>query len=210
MKVGGDYFDFFKLNDHHLGVVVADVSGHGLSASQVMAMAKMSFYHHFNFNDKLSDIVFKINKDLTDNIKTGHYLTACVCIIDTKKKSLRYSRVSHPYPILINKNKPKLTELDSKGMILGKFENGRFEEKTISLNTPCRLFLYTDGLFEIYFERKSILGRGLIKDFLLKNINIPNENIIGKLMEFRKNHVEKYIKDYVDEDDIVAVCIDIE
>ncbi len=211
MKVGGDYYDFFKFNDHLLGIVIADVSGHGLSAAQVTAMVKMSFYHHFNGEENLEQILTKINTELFNTIKTGHFLTTFLGVLDLKKRKIRYSRAAHPYPFILRRANKTLIELDTKGMMLGKFPQSQFEQKEIDIKSKDRIILYTDGLYEVAYQKKNILGREKLKNFLLNHGHDPLEKFLENVLEDRKKYIENIIhEEYVQEDDIVIVTLEIE
>ncbi len=151
-EVGGDYHDFFKFNDHQLGIVVGDVSGKGAEAAFYMAEIKGIIESLCKISHSPKEILIKTNETLYENWDRGTFITMIFCIIDTKAKTLTYSRAGHcPLIFFTNEeNKARFVEPPGLGLGLeqGKIFSQIIEEITIQLK-PNDLFLfYTDGIVE--------------------------------------------------------------
>ncbi len=205
-KVGGDFYDIRKLDDENLFILEADVSGHGVPAAFITAMAKAFFDEHINSSTvNLSEAITKINSALCKNIKTEHYITAFAAILHLPTGLLRYCRICHPYPA-VYRNKTKDFEIikNNCGFFLGMLEeDNNFVEHSIILEPKDKIFIYTDGLSEGFNNKNKQYGRDrLIKSFA-KNGNLaPKElldNIIRERSLFTEGHPEN--------DDITALII---
>lgn len=151
-EVGGDYYDFFKFNDHQLGIVVGDVSGKGAEAAFYMAEIKGIIESLCKTSQSPKEILIKTNETLYENWDRRAFITMIFCILDTKAQTLTCSRAGHCPLIFFNNKENKVRFVEPQGLGLG-LEPGRkfsqiIEEKTIQLK-PNDLFLfYTDGVVE--------------------------------------------------------------
>jgi serine phosphatase RsbU (regulator of sigma subunit)/anti-sigma regulatory factor (Ser/Thr protein kinase) len=162
--VGGDLYDISLLDDHHLCLFLADVSGHGLPAAFEAALVRMSLLNHASADASPAEILGRMNHDLCRSLVLGHYVTAFLGILDLRTLDLRYCRASHPRPALFHQD-GSTQALESKGMFLGIVEDGRYREDHVRLRRGDRLCLFTDG----YYESATPQGRRLgYKSFLAR------------------------------------------
>ena len=145
-EIGGDLYDFFRPAERNLfGVFIADVTGHGISAALLTGMVKAMT--NMADAEKLSPagMLGFLNERIL-GLKKGDYLSAIYALYDSDSSSLRFARAGHPYPLLIRGD--KITELRSRGALLGISSDQVFEERELPLLPDDRLILYTDGLPE--------------------------------------------------------------
>ena len=154
--IGGDLYDISLLDDRHLCVFLADVSGHGLPAAFEAALVRMSLLNHATPNAGPAEIFERMNLDLCRSLVLGHYVTAFLGILDLDTLELRYCRASHPRPVVFHDDGTR-DILGSKGLFLGIVEQGRYVEDKIRLVPGDRLCLFTDG----YYESATVEGRRL-------------------------------------------------
>jgi len=147
-RIGGDFFDIVDLKRGNIGVVIADVSGHGPAAALLTTMFKMSFQMYAHELTSPSDVLGKLNREFCRLITTGEYITAFYFVLNTKEKKIVYSKAGHPYPMLYRKNTKTNELLDAHGFFIGMFEEAVFENMETSLDHGDRLLLYTDGVIE--------------------------------------------------------------
>jgi|GEM_PF-155780 len=188
-KVGGDYFDFFHLKESQMGIMVADVSGHGISASFITAMAKMAFKHNISRSNSLTDIFRLVNDDFYEILKTEHYLTAFMVALDTQNKTLTYAKAGHVDQIL-QKASNELQSLETKGFFLGVFEDGGYEEKTCCLDSGDKLVLFTDGLIEARNPAGEQYGIDRFREFLKKNKHLDVATLDRALSEDQRHFLQ--------------------
>ncbi|MBN1603862.1 MAG: SpoIIE family protein phosphatase [Chitinispirillaceae bacterium] len=146
--VGGDIYDFIKFSHNRMGIFIGDASGHGLAAAFVGTISKMSLYNHSKEEMPVDQLLTNINNDLINNIHTGHYITCFWGIIDIEERTFTFSRAGHPIPVLIKKD-GTVIELRSNGTFIGLIPETTFEKSTIHFENGDRIFLFTDGIYEV-------------------------------------------------------------
>ncbi|MCT4618525.1 MAG: SpoIIE family protein phosphatase [Marinisporobacter sp.] len=145
-EIGGDLYDFMKVDDHSLGIFLSDISGHGVPAAMITAMVKAIMETSKHLFHHPAAFISYLNRKLI-NISENMYLTAFYGLYNNHTKKLTYMRCGHPYPVIIRNG--KCIEMHAGGStILGVFENINFESQTISLQSGDKVIFYTDGLTE--------------------------------------------------------------
>ncbi len=168
-KVSGDFYDFIMIDAHRIFMLMTDVSGHGVPAALVTAMAKMAFDRHVKSDMPISQILKQVNIDLCAAINTDHYLTAFVGILDLRTGGLKYSRVCHPYPVIYRHKTKSLEHLEMRGgFFLGMFEDNNYSEEETVLNPGDLLFVYTDGINESFNNQDELYGRKRLDEVIHK------------------------------------------
>lgn len=145
--VGGDLYDFVKLDEYRLGIFIADVSGHGLPAAFEGAMVKMSFQHHAAASQSPAEILHRMNADLRKSLAPGHYVTAFYGILDLVDLSMVYCRAAHPKPLLQHAD-GSWERLESHGLFVGIVEDADYRNAHIYLEQGDTLNIFTDGYYE--------------------------------------------------------------
>lgn len=168
-KVSGDFYDFIRLDEDHYFLLMTDVSGHGVPAALVTAMAKMAFDRHARAGSPVTEILRNVNHDLCAAISTDHYLTAFAAILELSTGKLDYSRVCHPYPVLYRKEGRALEHLQMRGgFFLGMFEDNTYTEESTRLHPGDLLFVYTDGINESFNSKDELYGRKRLDQVILR------------------------------------------
>ncbi len=168
-KVSGDFYDFIRLDENRIFMLMTDVSGHGVPAALVTAMAKMSFDRHVKSGVSLAEILTRVNVDLCKAINTDHYLTAFVGILDLPSGRLNFSRVCHPYPVIYRAASKTLEHIkDRGGFFLGMFDDNSYTEQETLLNPGDLLFVYTDGINESFNNKDELYGRQRLDNVIRK------------------------------------------
>jgi PAS domain S-box-containing protein len=153
--VGGDYYDVIVLNDGRIGVIVADVSGHGVGAAFIAAMLKISFINQAPHCSSPSVLLGALNKEYCRLIQSGDYVTAFYTIIDPEQKTMTFSGASHPMPLLSRCGQKTGEPLRSGGFFLGMFEGAEYADTVREFGPGDRFFAYTDGIIEAFSEEKN-------------------------------------------------------
>jgi PAS domain S-box-containing protein len=190
-KVSGDYYDVEWLDEDHLFVLMTDVSGHGVPAALVTAMAKMAFDRRVRKGKSVKQVLADVNVDLCGAIKTEHYLTAFAAILEISTGRLQYSRVCHPYPVLYRHRSRGLEHLKMRGgFFLGMFEDSTFEEEEIVLQPGDQLFIYTDGVHESMNPRDELFGRKRLEAVVQKHAHLGASEVIAQVQKERDRFAE--------------------
>lgn len=209
-SVGGDLYDFHIIDDTKLGILIADVSGHGISAAIIMGMVKLSFKQQLSFAHEPEKLLENMNKFLYGSIGKG-FVTACYCYIDTSKMEISFSSAGHPAIILIDKTTNEFQEFAPKGTLLGAFPNIKCQSITRKIQSDFRLLMITDGVLEMRNKSntKEMFGDEKLKEFIHENASIDPKIFMNALVE---NITEFSKKDPITgslDDDITIVLVDI-
>ncbi len=205
-KVGGDFFDLIKIREKNLGIVLADASGHGIPAAFLTVMAKMSFVQHAEMGETPKNLLTKTNQQIYANVsKTENYLTAFYGELDPSKKTLKFSRASHPPGVLFRKQEKKVELLTTMGLFIGMLEDGRYEEKEILLHSGDRIILHTDGFNEALNDKREPYGYNRIYDSVIKHGEQNAEGLLAGLLE----DFDQYYHSLTQNDDIAIAVIEV-
>ncbi|PJE01019.1 MAG: serine/threonine protein phosphatase [Leptospira sp.] len=147
-QLGGDFYQFYPIEDNKIGIFIADISGHGLSASLLALMAHSMLSTFDNLVYTSPGVLLSGLNSFLYNRMAGNFLTAFYACIDTEKNTITYSNAGHPFPYFKKKNEDHFTELNTKGKLIGVMPQLIYEENTIPFNEGDKLILYTDGLLE--------------------------------------------------------------
>jgi phosphoserine phosphatase RsbU/P len=145
-QVAGDFYDFIKLPDGRLGVLIADVSGHGVPAALIASMLKMAFVSHASAANDPAEMLTKLNGALCGHF-SSHFVTAVYALIDVSQGTMSYSAAAHP-PVLIRRSDGRVEELSENGLMLGAFGFAEYKNGSTQLQPGDQVLLYTDGLLE--------------------------------------------------------------
>jgi sigma-B regulation protein RsbU (phosphoserine phosphatase) len=145
--VAGDYYDFLEVDSQRLGILVADVSGHGVPAALIASMVKMALAAQRSHADSPAAVLAGMNEALSGRL-AGRYVTAAYLFIDTESRVVRYSAAGHPPMLRATRSNGRVDEVEQNGLILGFAANQQYRELEDSLRHDDRFLLYTDGLIE--------------------------------------------------------------
>jgi len=184
-EVGGDYYDFFKINESKLGFVIADVSGKGITAAFIMAEIKGIFESLSKTIETPKEILIKANEILWQALDNKTFINAAYGYFDLKEKKLTFARAGHCPLFLLRKN--ELKEIRPSGLGLGLSDNEYFknslEEYSIDLHDNDTIVLYTDGITEAKNELLEDFGDEQFLKVLQSNINLDTEELSNKIIQ---------------------------
>jgi sigma-B regulation protein RsbU (phosphoserine phosphatase) len=186
-EVGGDYYDFIPIDDDHLGIAIADVSGKGTPAALLMANLQACLRGQAVINRSVKDTVTKANFMLSRFMDMGKFITLFYGILNIKNKTFTYTNAGHNFPFLLDKD-GNLKTLEKGGIILGMFDTAVYEEETVQLKPGDLLLLYTDGITEAtndkeeMFEEKRLLK--LLKDNQSLSAQPFSQKIVDEVLLF--------------------------
>src|SRR5215204_2447054 len=180
-EVGGDFYDFFKLEDGSLGIVVGDATGHGVPAALVMASARSMLRAVAQASDSPGDALRRVNDPLATDIPQNMFVTCFYAILDPKSGTLSYANAGHDLPYLHRNGEAE--ELRARGMPLGLMPGMGYEEKEMVLDAGETALFYSDGLVEAHDPNGEMFGfprlqtlvaehgeEGSLGDFLLEKL----------------------------------------
>jgi len=148
-RVGGDFYDVFRISPCEIGVVVADVSGKGLKAAAQVAMAKSSIRGWAYESGSPSTVLEQVNKTLVRAMDPESFVTIFVGVLDCTRGTLTYANGGHVPAVLWRAGERRAALLDSTGPLVGMLDAAKYDERVIELHPGDELLLATDGLYEI-------------------------------------------------------------
>jgi serine phosphatase RsbU (regulator of sigma subunit)/predicted ester cyclase len=151
-EVGGDFYDFFELEDGRVGVVVGDATGKGVSAALVAAATSSMVRAVAQALDSSSpgEVLARVNETLVARIPSNMFVTCFYAIVDPKSAGLRYANAGHDLPYLRGRSSDDAEELRARGMPLGLMPEMSYEENEIVLDAGDSVLFYSDGLVEAH------------------------------------------------------------
>lgn len=217
-QVGGDFYDicvFETKQTAKCGILIADVSGHGIPSAFIASIAKIVWT--YNVNDELSpaEVFRRINNDLL-KIMNGNYLTAFMGFFDlnpyheeensTDHRGLfHYSTGGHLAPYIIRKNSYSFTPKAS-GQVIGIFPEPRVHDYSIPYYTGDRFIFFTDGLYEATnFQTGELLGIDRMYDIFEEGRTLSGENLCNFIIE----KIQKFCQSSSYHDDITFLVVDV-
>lgn len=212
LEVGGDYYDFFEVDESAIGIVVADVSGKGIGSSMVMTMIRTSMRLEARGNKRASDVLNKVNRAAMGDVKKGMYVTMFYVILDSKKRQVSYSSAGHNPMFLYRRGTKSVSFLNPGGIAVGidlgdpnEFKT-RITSEKLKLKKGDLLFIYTDGITEAMNEKREQYGEQRLIDFIYKYNHLTASEFKSKL----NDEVGAFTKGYPQSDDITFVVVKLE
>jgi Serine phosphatase RsbU, regulator of sigma subunit len=178
--MGGYFYDVIKIDEDRTGIMIADVTGHGIPAALVCAMLKMALINNIEHAHHPAHLLTTLNKNLSNNIKEN-YITAAYALIDTKNKTLTVSSAGHWPPLLIQKNGTIYNNWP-KGFPVGWVEDNKYEESTTNYTTGDKFLLYTDGIIEARNPDNKIFSFERLEDYIIHNYLTEPQSFINDLI----------------------------
>ncbi|OHD70156.1 MAG: hypothetical protein A2W19_05040 [Spirochaetes bacterium RBG_16_49_21] len=205
-KIGGDFYDVNLLKDDKIGIIIADVSGHGIPAALVTTMAKMSFGNTGTKFDSPKKIFQEVNQNILDHVKTQDYMTAFMLSIDEEYEVV-YSNASHQKAILLRAESGSIELLDTNGLFIGAVEDARdtYDEKHTKLEYGDRIILYTDGIPEAINAERAEYTNARLEQMIVKNRHLPVEEYADSII----NDVRRFIGNAQLVDDITILVVEL-
>ncbi len=205
-RVGGDLYDILLTKDRNIAVLIFDVSGHGVPAALITAMAKMLFLYYIEKGGSPAEIFAEINLRLSMFVQTGHYLTAFLGFINPSNNTMVYSRAGHVEPIIYHSQTRKTSTLESGGLILGHpalQDIAKFDNDTITFDWHDKLILYTDGLTEAVNSKLEMYGKNQLIKIIQEYGHLEPKDLITEIIKDNKDFRNGNELD----DDLSMVCI---
>jgi len=179
-EVGGDFYDFFMIDDQRLGFVIGDVSGKGISAAIFMAVSRTLIRATGLKGDSVSECMEYVNNLLCTESVSSMFVTVFYGILNTQTGEIDYVNAGHNPPYILSANGIKQVEM-TNGLALGVLNDFSFQSKQIQLKKGDQLLLYTDGVVEAFDLGETAYGEEKFENFLHQSLNLPVETILKKL-----------------------------
>lgn len=204
--IGGDYYDFHIIDDNKIGILVADVVGHGISAAMLGTMIKIAFFLNHHHANNPSNLLRSLHNELTKYME-HLFITAHYIVIDCERMQCSFSSAGHWPALLYQRAHNSFVTLHTRGRPLGTIFATEFNTVHQKLQSGDRIFIFTDGLVECRNKNGELLGEERLQLFFLNTMDFDPEAataaIIGQAFQWTEKN-ENYFND-----DVCLLCIDI-
>lgn len=208
MEVGGDFYDFLQIDDNRIGILIADVTGHGVAAALISSMVKIAFYMSHDRMDDPAALLSKINASLFEHIY-GRFITAFYIFIDLKEMKAVFSNAAH-WPIYIqNRYTGDLSELTIRGRLIGISREENYRNQSVNLAKGDRIVLYTDGLIEERDSKGVLLGEERFMDLIKESSSKQPSRLIDEVFITLYNWSGRFNSEGL-EDDATMIVVDVD
>jgi phosphoserine phosphatase RsbU/P len=164
-SVGGDFYDFINVDDKHLGILLADVSGHGLPSALIASMLQVAIAVQVDHASEPGKVLSGLNKALCGKF-TENFVTAAYVYVDMVKNQVRYAGAGHPPVVRYISSNAKACTVMENGIVLGMVDGATYETLELPLESGDRYVLYTDGIVEAANPNAELYGTDRLTRFV--------------------------------------------
>lgn len=180
--VAGDFYDFLLLDDKHVGILIADVTGHGVPAALIASMLKVAFAGQIANAANPAKVLASVNQALCGKFE-DHFVTAVYVFVDLDSRLLRYAGAGHPPVLFVNRNGGDARAIEKNGLFLGMFPEAKYTSLEMPLQSGDRYLLYTDGLPESKNASAEEFSLDRCKQFLETNSKLSASAVAHQLLQ---------------------------
>jgi sigma-B regulation protein RsbU (phosphoserine phosphatase) len=204
-EVGGDFYDFFLVDDDHLALIIADVSGKGIPAAMFMAIVKSLLKNNVasSAGAAPSEIIATLNNRICPSNQSGMFVSVWLGILEISTGILTACNAGHEYPVLCRKGKSFEVIKDKHGLVMAAMEDVPYTDYKITMEPGDRLFVYTDGVVEATNSRTELFGMGR----MIEALNRDPEACPRELIEEVSATVDEFVGNAPQFDDITMLAV---
>jgi serine phosphatase RsbU (regulator of sigma subunit) len=205
-SVAGDFYDFIQVDDKHIGVLIADVSGHGLPSALIASMLQVALTGQAGHASEPAKVLLGLNRALCGKF-THNFVTAAYVYVDLENNLMRYAGAGHPPMLQWRNSTSKATQVLENGLVLGLIQEASYEALEFLLEPGDRYVLYTDGILEAANSAQEQFGADRLMSFIKNHKHLEAEPFSQTLL----NDLAGWSNQTVDQgqqDDITLLVID--
>ena len=203
-EVGGDFYDFFPLDEHTLAFLIADVSGKGIPASLFMMAAKNEIKNRLLAGLSLSDAISAANASLCAENEARMFVTVWAATLDHDTGLLTYVNAGHNFPLL--RRDGEWVWLKKKcGLFLGAFDTAKYTQEALILESGDELLLYTDGVNEAFSIKDEQYGNDRLEGFLSRHTDLSPKELVPAL----RADVAAWAEGAEQSDDVTIMAVEV-
>lgn len=202
-EVGGDFYDFFMIDERHLAVVVADVSGKGVPAALFMVIGKTLIKDHSQNGKALGDVFADVNNLLCESNSEDLFITAFEGVLDLVTGEFNYVNAGHEMPFLLQNGRFEAVRI-KPCFVLAGMEDMQYKAGSIMMQPGDKIFQYTDGVTEATNPENELFGMERLSDSLNRVKDKGPKDIITSV----KQDIDAFVGNAPQFDDITMLCLD--
>ena len=203
-EVGGDFYDFFLIDDTHLAMIMADVSGKGVPAALFMMMSKILLQNAVLSGMSPAEALMAVNNQICANNREEMFVTVWLGIADLRNRKLIAANAGHEKPILKMPNGKFELYSDKHGFVVGGMEGLRYRDYEMPLEKGTKIFLYTDGVAEATNANDELYGI----ERTLEALNTCKDEDPKTILKEVKKNVDEFVGDAPQFDDLTMLCFE--
>ena len=202
-EVGGDFYDFFLIDDNHLGIVIADVSGKGVPAALFMVISKTLIKNRAMMGGTPAEILHDVNNQLCEGNEAELFVTVWLGILDLTTGKITAANAGHEYPAVRRAGASFELVKGKHSPAVATMEGMKFRESEFTLNHGDVLYIYTDGVAEATNADEELYGT----DRMIKALNKTADANVNEILLNMKRDVDEFTGDAPQFDDITMLCL---
>jgi phosphoserine phosphatase RsbU/P len=205
-SVAGDFYDFIQIDDKHIGVLIADVSGHGLPSALIASMLQVALTGQAHHASEPVKVLAGLNRALCGKF-THNFVTAAYLYFDLDKNFMRYAGAGHPPVLQWRNSSGKTTKILENGLILGMFDEAEYQAVEVPLEPGDRYVLYTDGVPEASNPAGEEFGFERLMQFIENNKGMAADQFVDALFAESSRWVGQ-TAEQGQQDDLTVLVVD--
>ena len=202
-EVGGDFYDFFLIDEDHLCLVMADVSGKGVPAALFMMISKVILQSCAMLGQSAAEILVKTNDAICSSNQVEMFVTVWTGILEISTGRITAANAGHEYPAVMHNGEFTLLK-DKHGLVIGGMDGVQYTEYEIDMKPGDKLFLYTDGIPEATDKDEKMFGTQRMLDALNKDPGADPRQILENVRE----DVDDFVMGAEQFDDMTMLCLE--
>ena len=203
-EVGGDFYDFFMVDENHIAIVMADVSGKGVPAALFMVIAKTLIKDHTNPDLDLGDVFSKVNELLCESNSGELFVTAFEGVLNITTGEFRFANAGHEMPFIYKKDGTYTPYKTRPGFVLAGMEGMKYKAGQVMLEPGDKIFQYTDGVTEATNADNQLYGMDRLERILHQNADKSPYDLLPAV----KADIDKFVGEAPQFDDITMLCLE--
>ena len=203
-EVGGDFYDFFLIDNDHLCIVMADVSGKGIPAALFMMISKTILQSCAMLGQSAAEILTKTNEALCSNNQTEMFVTGWLGVLEISTGKLTAANAGHEYPVIKKADGQFEIHKDKHGFVIGGIEGTKYKEYTLEFKPGDKIFLYTDGVPEATDNMDQMFGTERMIESLNRSLGDTPEQTIKNL----RADINDFVNGAEQFDDLTMMCLE--
>ena len=202
-EVGGDFYDFYLVDENHLAFVVADVSGKGIPGAMFMMTSKTLIKSFAESGLPVHEVLTNVNTQLCQNNEAGMFVTAWMGILDLQTGLIKFANAGHNPPLVKHKDGSYKFLKGKVNFVLAGMDMVKYKEQELQLQPGDEIYLYTDGVTEAHNSNNELFGENRLLESLNSTKGMSVEDICKKV----KEDVDAFVCDAEQFDDITMLCV---
>ena len=203
-EVGGDFYDYFLIDDDHLGMVIADVSGKGVPGALFMMASKIILQSVAMMGNSPAEILKRTNDAICSNNEAEMFVTVWMGILELSTGRLTAANAGHEFPAFRQPGGVFELYKDKHGFVIGGMEDVKYREYEIRMEPGSKLFVYTDGVVEATSAGKELFGT----ERMIEALNVDPDASPQEILRNVRASVDGFVKDAEQFDDLTMLCVE--